>query len=112
MGNRPQRSFYSGGNWNNSSNGLASFNGNNPRSNVNTNIGFRSALPPSQILQTQGFAFSTEVIKGPVSPTCAAERKILAAYTAGTGRSFLCVLESCKAQPLGEWYYGKAQACI
>jgi hypothetical protein len=42
------RSFYRGGNYNNTSNGFASFNGNNARSNSNTNIGFRSALPPSQ----------------------------------------------------------------
>ena len=38
------RSVYRGGNWNNSANGLFSFNGNNDRSNVNSNIGFRSAL--------------------------------------------------------------------
>ena len=37
------RSFYSGGNYNNTSYGAASFNGNNPRSNSNINIGFRSA---------------------------------------------------------------------
>jgi len=67
MGNRSLRSFYSGGNWNNSANGLASFNGNNSRANANVNIGFRSALPPRQILQTHGFAFSTEVINGSVS---------------------------------------------
>lgn len=37
---------YRGGNWNNTSNaGVFYANGNNPRSNVNTNIGFRSALP-------------------------------------------------------------------
>jgi hypothetical protein len=46
------RLFYSGGNWNNASYGLASFNGNNTRSNTNTNIGFRSALPSSQMWQT------------------------------------------------------------
>ena len=34
-----------GGNWNNGENaGLFYLNGNNPRSNSNTNIGFRSAL--------------------------------------------------------------------
>jgi hypothetical protein len=107
------RLFNCGGNWNNGANaGVFYANGNNSRANTNTNLGFRSALPPSQILQTQGFAFSTEVIKGSVSPTCTAGRKKLAAYTAGTGRCFLCVWEICKAQPLGEWYYGKAQACI
>ena len=40
-----QRSFNRGGNYNNSSNGFASFNGNNDRGNTNGNIGFRSALP-------------------------------------------------------------------
>lgn len=39
------RFFYSGGNYNNSGNGLASFNGANSRGNSNTNIGFRAALP-------------------------------------------------------------------
>ena len=46
------RLFYSGGNYNNSSYGLASFNGNNARSNSNTNIGFRSASPPRQMRRT------------------------------------------------------------
>ena len=37
--------MYRGGNWNNGENaGLFYLNGNNPRSNSNTNIGFRSAL--------------------------------------------------------------------
>ena len=36
---------YRGGNWNNGTNaGVFYLNGNNSRSNVNTNIGFRSAL--------------------------------------------------------------------
>lgn len=39
------RCVYRGGNWNNGTNaGVFYLNGNNPRSNVNTNIGFRSAL--------------------------------------------------------------------
>ena len=42
------RSFYRGGYYRDTSYGFASFNGNNARSNSNTNIGFRSALPPSQ----------------------------------------------------------------
>ena len=46
------RLFNSGGNYNNSSYGLASFNGNNARSNTNTNLGFRSASPPRQIRRT------------------------------------------------------------
>ncbi len=37
--------MYRGGNWNNGTNaGVFYLNGNNSRSNVNTNIGFRSAL--------------------------------------------------------------------
>lgn len=39
-----ERCFYSGGNYNNTSYGLASFNGNNPRTNSNNNIGFRCDL--------------------------------------------------------------------
>jgi hypothetical protein len=39
--------MYRGGNWNNTSNaGVFYANGNNSRTNSNTNIGFRSALPP------------------------------------------------------------------
>lgn len=37
--------MYRGGNWNNGANaGVFYLNGNNSRTNVNTNIGFRSAL--------------------------------------------------------------------
>lgn len=40
------RCFNRGGNWNNGANaGVFYSNGNNPRSNANGNIGFRSALP-------------------------------------------------------------------
>lgn len=52
IGNRPVRAFYSGGNYNNTANGLASFNGNNARANSNGNIGFRSAYPRRQMLRT------------------------------------------------------------
>lgn len=41
---RPHRSFYRGGNYRNADNGLPSFNGNNPRSNSNVNIGFRALI--------------------------------------------------------------------
>ncbi len=61
------RFFYSGGNYNNSTYGVASFNGNNARSNSNDNIGFRAALPHSQILRAHGPGLSAAVIKGPVS---------------------------------------------
>lgn len=43
--------FYSGGNWNNGANaGLFALNGNNPRSYSHWTLGFRSALPNSQML--------------------------------------------------------------
>ena len=65
IGYRSLRTFYCGGNWNNGSNaGVFYLNGNNARSNTNTNIGFRSALPPSQILQACGPVFSAEGNKG------------------------------------------------
>lgn len=45
MGDGSYRLGYRGGNWNNTSNaGVFNLNGNNPRSNSNSNIGFRSAL--------------------------------------------------------------------
>jgi hypothetical protein len=45
IGNRIQRLPYCGGNWNNGANaGVFYVNLNNPRSNANGNIGFRSAL--------------------------------------------------------------------
>jgi len=54
--------FYSGGNWNNGTNaGLFNLNGNNPRSNANANIGFRSALPQRQMLKAQGLSSRTGV---------------------------------------------------
>jgi hypothetical protein len=59
-----RRSFNRGGNYNNPANGFASFNGNNARSNANGNIGFRSALPSSQMLQGYGPAPSTDGDKG------------------------------------------------
>ena len=39
-----ERAFYSGGNWYNSSYGLASFNGNDPRSDSWAHVGFRAAF--------------------------------------------------------------------
>jgi len=40
-----ERLSYAGGNWNNGANaGVFALNGNNPRSNSNTNIGFRAAF--------------------------------------------------------------------
>jgi hypothetical protein len=47
MGAVSLRLPFRGGNWNNTSNaGVFALNLNNPRSNVNTNIGFRAALAP------------------------------------------------------------------
>lgn len=56
-----------GGNWNNAANaGVFNVNLNNPRSNSNDNIGFRSTLPSvSQIcLQIKGLLSSTRGDKG------------------------------------------------
>ncbi len=58
------RSFYSGGNYNNTTYGLASFNGNNARSNSNGNIGFRAALPSSQMSRTYWVRFQCNGDKG------------------------------------------------
>ena len=61
------RFFYSGGNYNNTTYGVASFNGNNARSNANTNIGFRSALPHFvRCCKLKGLLPVQAVIKGPV----------------------------------------------
>jgi len=50
-----------GGNYNNmSSAGLAALNLNNRRANVNSNIGFRPALPPSQMSGLHGGLSSAE----------------------------------------------------
>jgi len=56
------RAFNCGGNWNNGANaGVFNVNGNNPRSNANGNIGFRSALPQRQMPQGYGSAVSARV---------------------------------------------------
>ena len=71
IGSKPDTAdlvFNRGGNWNNGSNGLASFNGNNARSNSNTNIGFRSALPHKPDIADSRVCFqSTRIIKGAYS---------------------------------------------
>ena len=46
--------FNCGSNWNNAAYGLASFNGNNDRTNRNENIGFRSALPNVRYRRLKG----------------------------------------------------------
>lgn len=59
------RSFNRGGNWNNGANaGVFYSNGNNPRSNSNANIGFRSALPHRQMCNAHGLCSRTRVSKG------------------------------------------------
>ena len=58
------RFFYSGGNYNNTANGLASFNGNNSRGNSTTNYGFRAALPSRQMLRTYRVRFQSNGDKG------------------------------------------------
>lgn len=48
------RSFNCGGNYNNTANGLATFNGNNSRTNANANIGFRAASSPVRYCRLKG----------------------------------------------------------
>lgn len=52
--------FYSGGSWGTGAGaGLFALNGNNPRSHSYWGLGFRSALPNSQMLTAQGLSPST-----------------------------------------------------
>lgn len=72
IGDRLLRCFNSGGNWNNTTYGLASFNGNNARSNANGNIGFRSDLSKEiAVVRSWGLAGSLPVqavkIKEPIT---------------------------------------------
>lgn len=105
IGNQPSRAFFSGCSWNNPSNGLGSFNGNNPRSNVDDDIGFRAALPPSQILQAQGLALSAEVIKGLVPLVAFRGLKILASQSAF--RRYKRTAHAVR-RPQGVGFFGKA----
>ena len=100
-----ERAFFSGCSWNNPSNGLGSFNGNNPRSNVDDDIGFRAALPPSQILQAQGLALSAEVIKGLVPLVAFRGLKILASQSAF--RRYKRTAHAVR-RPQGVGFFGKA----
>lgn len=52
------RSFYRGGNYNNTANGFASFNGNNARSNTNVNIGFRAAIPAFVVMMLWAYGLT------------------------------------------------------
>lgn len=85
--------------------GLGSFNGNNPRSNVDDDIGFRAALPPSQILQAQGLALSAEVIKGLVPLVAFRGLKILASQSAF--RRYKRTAHAVR-RPQGVGFFGKA----
>jgi len=100
-----ERAFFSGCGWHNPSNGLGSFNGNNPRSNVDDDIGFRAALPPSQILQAQGLALSAEVIKGLVPLVAFRGLKILASQSAF--RRYKRTAHAVR-RPQGVGFFGKA----
>ena len=100
-----ERAFFSGCSWYNPSNGLGSFNGNNPRSNVDDDIGFRAALPPSQILQAQGLALSAEVIKGLVPLVAFRGLKILASQSAF--RRYKRTAHAVR-RPQGVGFFGKA----
>lgn len=100
-----ERAFFSGCSWHNPSHGLGSFNGNNPRSNVDDDIGFRAALPPSQILQAQGLALSAEVIKGLVPLVAFRGLKILASQSAF--RRYKRTAHAVR-RPQGVGFFGKA----
>ena len=100
-----ERAFFSGCSWNNPSNGLGSFHGNHPRSNVDDDIGFRAALPPSQILQAQGLALSAEVIKGLVPLVAFRGLKILASQSAF--RRYKRTAHAVR-RPQGVGFFGKA----
>ena len=100
-----ERAFFSGCCWNHPSYGLGSFNGNNPRSNVDDDIGFRAALPPSQILQAQGLALSAEVIKGLVPLVAFRSLKILASQSAF--RRYKRTAHAVR-RPQGVGFFGKA----
>lgn len=65
-----------GGNWNNTSNaGVFYVNLNNPRSNSNTNIGFRSALPSYARIGNSKDYRQCEGIKEPVSTPAEKQEK-------------------------------------
>ena len=100
-----ERAFFSGCGWYNPSDGLGSFHGNNPRSNVDDDIGFRAALPPSQILQAQGLALSAEVIKGLVPLVAFRSLKILASQSAF--RRYKRTAHAVR-RPQGVGFFGKA----
>ena len=100
-----ERAFFSGCSWIRPSSGLGSFNGNNPRSNVDDDIGFRAALPPSQILQAQGLALSAEVIKGLVPLVAFRGLKILASQSAF--RRYKRTAHAVR-RPQGVGFFGKA----
>ena len=100
-----ERAFFSGCCWYYPSHGLGSFGGYNPRSNVGADIGFRAALPPSQILQAQGLALSAEVIKGLVPLVAFRGLKILASQSAF--RRYKRTAHAVR-RPQGVGFFGKA----
>lgn len=100
-----ERAFFSGCSWSSPSNGLGAFRGHHPRSNVDDDIGFRAALPPSQILQAQGLALSAEVIKGLVPLVAFRGLKILASQSAF--RRYKRTAHAVR-RPQGVGFFGKA----
>lgn len=102
-----ERAFFSGCSWLGPSHGLGSFYGNSPRSHVDDDIGFRAALPPSQILQAQGLALSAEVIKGLVPLVAFRSLKILASQSAF--RRYKRTAHAVR-RPQGVGFFGKAPA--
>jgi len=100
-----ERAFFSGCSWLYPSSGLGSFSGHNPRSHVGDDVGFRAALPPSQILQAQGLALSAEVIKGLVPLVAFRGLKILASQSAF--RRYKRTAHAVR-RPQGVGFFGKA----
>ena len=92
--------MYRGGNWNNGSNaGVFYLNGNNSRSNANTNIGFRAALAlfvyflrprPSRNTKAKGMHFPADKAKDTRSCCSAGGGTGDTEQTAQAGRCLLC----------------------
>nr|DAD83890.1 MAG TPA: hypothetical protein [Myoviridae sp. ctuSi15] len=72
---------------------------------MDDDIGFRAALPPSQILQAQGLALSAEVIKGLVPLVAFRSLKILASQSAF--RRYKRTAHTVR-RPQGVGFFGKA----
>lgn len=86
---------YCGGRWNNGAKaGVFAVNLNSLRSNVNANIGFRSALPQSQMLRTYWVRSQYRGVKDSISTLFTAKNKGLAkACPFGRGMPRVAIVE-------------------